>query len=890
MPISIEEAIKTKRKSEKIEWSRAWFVKPGTTGEMFHTWKKGTVSIGFRTIDLTNYYDMETGDYKISKEVSKTNGIDKEIDKLLPRSGKKSEPWYKDGKERKGKILGDEIQLHNFARIQRGDLIFAHYTPRASSKCVVLGIGEVTGDYSFTKMGLPIRDEKEKVIEKHCHSYKVNWFNKKGITNDSLPQGSAAKRPATIVPIIEVDLPWLTGQPAAPTREPKYWIYSVDPPNWDVVKRDHLWASKADLDKIKKMISPGDKVIFYLKDDKKNKIKGGFVGAFNFTSDWYKIDTTKEGEWIQEKFQSRWPKPSQKFLSEIKLELLRLGNVSRDIVEKLEIFKPWLAKIPKSMDIDERKKLISSYKRLILQGSQGHPANSKTPIPESDFNMIFNIMNDMQPSGKNDYKEYLDALDWKKNLILYGSPGTGKTYHANKIADELVSKNHQMHWLDCATRVLLEAGESLSALEISDTILNKNYRKPGDHRTPEESVRSDINESIRKGKSRTIFKKGREAKEKTEYGLKTTSWDNAISAVLLTYGPSPYKEIERIIYEKKLHAKVKTAHKTIQSTITENIRESKINNETPTYVATSTPGVYGLAERNPSPNLFKQNITFHQSYSYEEFMEGIRVEVEPDDPENPSSKKHVNYVVKDGIFKTFCDTARYDKENYYVMIIDEINRGNISKIFGELITIIEKDKRGTDVTLPYSRDTFNVPLNVYIIGTMNTADRSIAHIDTALARRFARDEFMPDSSVLKKKDGKTLAEVEGITLKDILDKINANILAQNDDLKDQQIGHSYLMNGKFGIDNKSDLRRAFVYDILPRLRELGYVYEIDLKNILGGKFIDSTGNVMQELKKSMVDKGTNHADDRFLKELNDFMNPKKAKQEKDDGKTENTDV
>ena len=133
--------------------------------------------------------------------------------------------------------------------------------------------------------------------------------------------------------------------------------------------------------------------------------------------------------------------------------------------------------------------------------------------------------------------------------------------------------------------------------------------------------------------------------------------------------------------------------------------------------------------------------------------------------------------------------------------------------------------------------------------------------------------------------------MEGITLKDILDKINANILARDNDLKDQQIGHSYLMNENgYGIDNISELRRAFVYDILPRLRELGYVYEIDLKDILGGKFIDSTGNVMQELKKSMVDKGTNHADDRFLKELNDFMNPKKEEPKKDNGKTENTDV
>lgn len=160
-------------------------------------------------------------------------------------------------------------------------------------------------------------------------------------------------------------------------------------------------------------------------------------------------------------------------------------------------------------------------------------------------------------------------------------------------------------------------------------------------------------------------------------------------------------------------------------------------------------------------------------------------------------------------------TSYKENDKPYILIIDEINRGDVSKIFGELITLIEEDKRignkyQMKTTLPYSKESFGVPNNLYIIGTMNTADRSIALLDTALRRRFDFEEIMPRPELL---GGKV---VEGINLQTLLTRVNERITNKYD--RDHQIGHSYLM----GVNTKEQLERAYKNRILPLLNEYFY--------------------------------------------------------------------
>ena len=208
-------------------------------------------------------------------------------------------------------------------------------------------------------------------------------------------------------------------------------------------------------------------------------------------------------------------------------------------------------------------------------------------------------------------------------------------------------------------------------------------------------------------------------------------------------------------------------------------------------------------------------VTFHQSYGYEEFIEGLR-------PVLGQETEQVSYEIRSGAFRRLCERARLDSQHAYAMVIDEVNRGNISKIFGELITLIEPDKRAggehaIEVTLPYSGNKFSVPRNVDLLGSMNTADRSLALVDTALRRRFEFISVMPDPTILAglvvSKDG------IDIDLERVLTVINQRIEAIFD--RDHIIGHAYLLGIKeVPDDDRFDaLKSIFEKKIIPLLEE-----------------------------------------------------------------------
>jgi len=218
--------------------------------------------------------------------------------------------------------------------------------------------------------------------------------------------------------------------------------------------------------------------------------------------------------------------------------------------------------------------------------------------------------------------------------------------------------------------------------------------------------------------------------------------------------------------------------------------------------------------------------TFHQNYGYEDFIQGIR----PD-----TSSKEMSFKTVDGVFKKITDKAMQCPEKDYVIIIDEINRANISKVFGELITLIEDDKRwgeenAINATLP-SGETFAIPNNLYIVGTMNSADKSISLIDAALRRRFEFVEYVPNLSL-----------ISDVQLRSVLKKLNDGI-AEELGSTDLLVGHSYFMH-----KSADDICDIMNRSIIPLL----YEYFFDNQKKVEAQIKKATEGLNVEVKSGSM--------------------------------------
>ena len=503
---------------------------------------------------------------------------------------------------------------------------------------------------------------------------------------------------------------------------------------------------------------------------------------------------------------------------------------------------------------------------------------TKTGRNEQTFNKYMRAVNyyrdfkkgklEMMPTTNNEIQKR--QINFSLNQILYGPPGTGKTYKLSKIMGKFTQelnvkssgdtdalyemlKIETYTWSQVAAAILYDAAMSnvnggwlkLNNGIVNHTLFKLKSIKSGSKR-PNQTISTDLLAhtkmdckyvNIKRKNPPFIFEKN----EKSEWRVDTKILNDECPEAIDLY--EKYKEIK----DKK--------------------------------VGTS------YTKEN-----FKF-ITFHQSYGYEEFVEGIKPVF---DGENEDSD--ITYEISKGIFyqccenalllsdykgklRDFCDMPKYERQKFfnentpkYAIFIDEINRGNISKIFGELITLIEPSKRlwADDeimVELPYSKEKFGVPSNLYIIGTMNTADQSIALMDTALRRRFDFVEMMPEYNTLNE------TIIEGINVGEILKTINERIEYLYD--RDHTIGHAYFIN----VSDLKTLANVFKNKILPLLQEYFYDDWEKIRLVLGDSQKDENLQLVK-IKRNMAAERLfrgkiDYIDDKILYEINSeaFNNP-----------------
>jgi hypothetical protein len=454
-------------------------------------------------------------------------------------------------------------------------------------------------------------------------------------------------------------------------------------------------------------------------------------------------------------------------------------------------------------EIDEFEELLRKSMNIELKRNRKNPYKRLT---NNDF------LNDVYEKSRTRSVGAMKIFN-SKNTILYGPPGTGKTYtlknqyfkHFTSFENIVTREEYvanvadKLSWWEAIAIAVMELGQTKVA-----TI------------AAHELVKRKMATSV----SKTIT---------------PTIWSQLQSH---TVDECKYVNVAKRSQIQVFNKNEKSEWEILIDRVEEQVPDLlKIKSEIDTYVPKTEP---------KKRYIFT---TFHQSFGYEDFIEGIKPIIYEDE-NNPETGKQVIYEIKPGLFKQIVQDAIIDRDNDYAIFIDEINRGNVANIFGELITLIEDDKRiGEDnyisAKLPYSGEQFGVPPNLYIIGTMNTADRSVEALDTALRRRFSFVEMLPDPEILSQAE----YECQGVNLTTLLKSINGRIEKLLD--KDYCIGHSYFMSITNRDNPLAELSTIFENKILPLLQEYFYGDWGKIRLVLGEKFVEQKNDSVKFLSRNM---------------------------------------
>lgn len=534
------------------------------------------------------------------------------------------------------------------------------------------------------------------------------------------------------------------------------------------------------------------------------------------------------------------------------------------------IYSPWLYYInPEIFPIknSSSEKLINylelknNYPEYILEAFQ-----IKTTLEIDDYGLLdalaFNLSeilesktNEIIPITKNNNNKSKNPnMNKSLNQILYGPPGTGKTYKTIEKAIKIANSNFN---IEQSRDVIKEEFNRLVKIgQIVFTTFHQSMSyedfiegiKPKEPENEGEDVIYKVELGIfRKLCIEAAFSIAKMKESKTTESVLDFSaqYDNYIAYI-----------DERLLKNEEIKLETKSGGSVLVDSISpqdniiiKHLNGTRIYTVSKARLAKLNSSIQNLDDMNNIHDQIREIIGGSNASAYWAVLNSIRKSMAKDIAKTDNRKYTLDDKI-DVVNSLSNEDYKIENAKPYVLIIDEINRGNVSQIFGELITLIEEDKRlgkteVLEITLPYSKKPFGVPPNLYIIGTMNTADRSVEALDTALRRRFSFEEMKPNEELINSE-----FKVGDYSLSKILETINKRIEVLLD--KDHKIGHSYFMF-KDKDDIVSKTREAFNKNIIPLLQEYFYGDYGKIGLVLGKGFIEPS-NLKKENSKNIFAK------------------------------------